>query len=475
MIVNRYALAQGRTAKKPQMVGQEDPLLDDLARQKQGPKPVQPGTPPAPTAFAAPKDSGPGIEDLAAQHAQMQQPKTASPPPTAPGIDDLAQQAIAARRGAPLTAPTSPQGTGHAMAHGGQEPARDAPTPRQGNFHEATGPQVQQQPNVQAQARGAAGTTRTTPPVTQATMQPVAHGDRGAGHAVAAPTTSQVPHSVVDDADKAANRQHAVDDYNADWEKRRAEEDAARARSPPKDPKAAHDAAIAAAKLAKEAAGGDLTGLAKQQADHDKELAAKKADLEHEKAQAIMGAGARTGLAGMGLSGATSGILGDVANAATRNEDLTLADLARQQSAADFADIQRKAATWDAEEAAGYDLDNDGITGSPAEDAKRKADKAKADAALALAKNAGDAANRAAADSGGGVVRNPFDGNGGTVDVTNNDEASNTLHSTNAVVKREDVPHGSTGPSHIVQDGKIFDRYEGPDGKVYLVDTGRTE
>lgn len=88
-------------------------------------------------------------------------------------------------------------------------------------------------------------------------------------------------------------------------------------------------------------------------------------ELESRKAEAEMAAQARAGLGGMGLSGATTALVGDVGRQEERAGDIAMADLARRQQQETFDDLRRQASIWAFEEEFGQDLDKDGIAGPP--------------------------------------------------------------------------------------------------------------
>lgn len=88
-------------------------------------------------------------------------------------------------------------------------------------------------------------------------------------------------------------------------------------------------------------------------------------ELESRKAEAEMAAQARAGLGGMGLSGATTALVGDVGRQEERAGDIAMADLARRQQQETFDELRRQASIWAFEEEFGEDLDKDGIEGPP--------------------------------------------------------------------------------------------------------------
>lgn len=108
------------------------------------------------------------------------------------------------------------------------------------------------------------------------------------------------------------------------------------------------------------AAEDELDDLARTRAEREKERKAAEEELRLGKQRAVQQADARAGLAGFGLSGATSAQVSNVARAQDRTATLTLADLDRRQRDEDFQAIQRKAALADLEDAYGEDIDGDG-------------------------------------------------------------------------------------------------------------------
>lgn len=108
-----------------------------------------------------------------------------------------------------------------------------------------------------------------------------------------------------------------------------------------------------------------LFGLAKLRADQEKQRQATADDLKASKAKALQTTEARAGLSGMGLSGATSALRGDVARVQDRGAVLAMGDLDKQQRDAQFQETQRLAALYDLEDADGNDYDGDGVVGSP--------------------------------------------------------------------------------------------------------------
>ena len=91
------------------------------------------------------------------------------------------------------------------------------------------------------------------------------------------------------------------------------------------------------------------------------ELAARKAEQQQQ-------AEARAGLGGMGLSGATAELVGDVGRQAERAGDIAMADLGRRQQQETFDELRRQASIWTFEEEFNVDLDGDGNYGAPPEE-----------------------------------------------------------------------------------------------------------
>ena len=97
----------------------------------------------------------------------------------------------------------------------------------------------------------------------------------------------------------------------------------------------------------------------------EEEKAAFAQELEAQRAKAMQQAEARSGAAGMGLSGATGQLVSDIGRQQTRAGQLAMSEFEQQQAAADFLDVQRKASIWDLEQASDQDFDRDGFRGNP--------------------------------------------------------------------------------------------------------------
>ncbi len=104
--------------------------------------------------------------------------------------------------------------------------------------------------------------------------------------------------------------------------------------------------------------------------DAEGERAAFQQELEANRAKAMQQAEARAGVAGMGLSGATGQLVSDIGRQQQRAGQLAMGEFERQQSAAQFQDIQRQASIWDLEQAENQDIDGDGFRGNPELDEK---------------------------------------------------------------------------------------------------------
>lgn len=127
----------------------------------------------------------------------------------------------------------------------------------------------------------------------------------------------------------------------------------------------------------------EVDDLARTRAEREKERRAAEEELRLGKQRAVQQTDARAGLAGFGLSGATSAQLSNVARAQDRTATLTLADLDRRQRDEEFQAIQRMAALDDLEEAQDKDIDNDGdIAGRTPKDITR--DEKEADRAAVI-------------------------------------------------------------------------------------------
>jgi hypothetical protein len=97
------------------------------------------------------------------------------------------------------------------------------------------------------------------------------------------------------------------------------------------------------------------------------ELQAFKDELAARRAEQIQRAQAASGLAGMGLSGASATLVGDEARKAERAGDIALAQFIDDQERRKFQDIQRDVSIWDLEVMDGIDYTDDGFYGSPEE------------------------------------------------------------------------------------------------------------
>ena len=105
-----------------------------------------------------------------------------------------------------------------------------------------------------------------------------------------------------------------------------------------------------------------------EQEDVDsRELQAFKDELAARRAEQIQRAQAASGLAGMGLSGASATLVGDEARKAERAGDIALAQFIDDQERRKFQDIQRQVSIWDLEVMDGVDYDGDGNYGNPEE------------------------------------------------------------------------------------------------------------
>lgn len=119
-----------------------------------------------------------------------------------------------------------------------------------------------------------------------------------------------------------------------------------------------------ALKAAKQkAAGDDVSELAALKRQHAKEKAAALTEQRTTRQKALADAGARAGLGGFGLSGATSAIQGDIGSQMVRRDVLANADLAEQQRDEEFEFLQDQIALTDFEIADDRDHDGDGFIG----------------------------------------------------------------------------------------------------------------
>lgn len=110
----------------------------------------------------------------------------------------------------------------------------------------------------------------------------------------------------------------------------------------------------------------DTEQLEQEDVDN-RELQAFKDELAARRAEQIQRAQAASGLAGMGLSGASATLVGDEARKAERAGDIALAQFIDDQERRKFQDIQRQVSIWDLEVMDGVDYTDDGFYGSPKE------------------------------------------------------------------------------------------------------------
>lgn len=110
---------------------------------------------------------------------------------------------------------------------------------------------------------------------------------------------------------------------------------------------------------------GEIARIREQQ---ERERAAMREDRERSRAEAILDADSRAGLGGMGLSGATSALIGDTARVQDRETTLQEAALGRQHRDEEWLARQRQIALWDFELADGRDYDGDGEYGPPGDE-----------------------------------------------------------------------------------------------------------
>jgi hypothetical protein len=216
----------------------------------------------------------------------------------------------------------------------------------------------------------------------------------------------------------------------------------------------------------------DLDAVARSRVDQQEQDAAR-ADLAAGKAKALMMANARAQLGGMGLSGATAALEGDIGRTQDRGATLTMAELQRRQrdegradkglaidekraNAADlrsdadakFLEIQRRIAINQLEEDTGEDQDGDDkINGETEEDRRRREALEK----KAAERDTADDSKRAQM-SGDGSDFNPYTG---TV------EDAEGLRDSGVEFKSNDTRVEESG------DGKFYIVSRGTDGKLY--------
>lgn len=133
----------------------------------------------------------------------------------------------------------------------------------------------------------------------------------------------------------------------------------------------------------------DVTSIDARQ---ERERQAFADELAARKAEEIQRTEARAGLGGMGLSGATSELVGDVARQAERAGDIAMADLGRRQQQETFDELRRQASIWAFEEEFGVDLNGDGSYGAPPEE-EPVAEGEEGDATAAPTRRKGSASN----------------------------------------------------------------------------------
>lgn len=108
-------------------------------------------------------------------------------------------------------------------------------------------------------------------------------------------------------------------------------------------------------------ANDDLHGLASQQITDKEYYDSREADLKASKAQALQQAEARAGLGGMGLSGGTAALVGDVSRVQDRGINQDLYELAQAQQEARFKQQQQDAAIDEYEVTDDLDRNDDGM------------------------------------------------------------------------------------------------------------------
>lgn len=146
-------------------------------------------------------------------------------------------------------------------------------------------------------------------------------------------------------------------------------------KEPTNDPD--HDAAVEKAKdaakekakaKAKAARDGDLNDLVDMREQHQREIEAAREEQRVQRAKGLMDVRARSGVAGLGLSGATSALEGDFSRSRDRADLLAIAEMREGQRDEEWKSLQRQIALEDLEAATGQDLDGDGDEGGARDD-----------------------------------------------------------------------------------------------------------
>lgn len=132
---------------------------------------------------------------------------------------------------------------------------------------------------------------------------------------------------------------------------------------------AAKSAAKSAAKqVARDAAisqASPYSLLAQTKIDQAAGRKAADEEMQASKGKALLEARARINLSGGGLSGAASAIDGDISRQADRTRTLTLQEMDKTNRAEQVQVLRDQAELYDAEEAGGQDLNEDGTVGQP--------------------------------------------------------------------------------------------------------------
>lgn len=329
--LNRYSLPTAKqppTLKAPQSV--DDDLLTGLAKQKMASQaPAQPALPAQPGLLPPPK-AAPADDSLLAGYQSHLSATGAAPSPSMPGAAPVKAVSALDPNGAMPPAPSS---------LGPQAPAPAAnPAPAAMNFAPPPIPNNHPAPNPQGLAP-----TAPTGGVDEGQLLKQYQAQQAATAAQAAQSQQQT---------QDVATQHA--------------QDAAQAAAQGRADQVAQQAGSGAPAPAQAAQGPVSTGtLAKLIFDQQKETQAATMQLAADKARALQNAGASAGLGGLGLSGASATLQGDIRATQDRNAITTLGNLATQQRTEQFQDQQRTAARWDLEQAENIDIDGDGNIGPP--------------------------------------------------------------------------------------------------------------
>lgn len=326
--LNRYSLPTAKqppTLKAPQSV--DDDLLTGLAKQKMASQaPAQPALPAQPGLLPPPK-AAPADDSLLAGYKSHLSATGAAPSPSMPGAAPVKAVSALDPNGTMPPAPSS---------LGSQAPAPAAnPAPAAMNF---APPPIHQPPAINP-----AAPTAPAGGVDEGQLLKQYQAQQAATAAQAAQSQQQTQDVATQHAQNAA--QTAAQN--------RADQVAQQAGSGTPAPAQAAQGPVS------------LDSLAQLRLDQQKQLEAATTQLAADKARALQNAGASAGLGGLGLSGASATLQGDIRATQDRNAVTTLGQLSQQQHTEQFQQLQRQTALWDTEQAENLDIDKDGNIGPP--------------------------------------------------------------------------------------------------------------